>query len=74
MSYSFPPDVQQMVESHISSGHYQNEDEVLRDALRALTEEDEDVAAVRAAIDLWRAGDEGTPLAEAFEEIRSAVK
>ena len=73
MSYSFPPDVQHLVQARLSSGQYQSEDDVLRDALRALTEEDEDLAAVREAIDQWRAGDDGTPLAEAFDEIRRAI-
>ncbi len=72
MPYPFPSDVQQMVEARLSSGQYENEDDVLRDALRALTEVDDDLAAVREAIDEWRSGDEGTPLTEAFDEIRNA--
>jgi hypothetical protein len=45
-------------------------DEVPRDALRALFEENEDMHAVREAISEWRGGDSGTPLAAAFDEIR----
>lgn len=74
MSYAFPPDLQQLVAAQLSSGHYANEDELLREALRALSEEDEDLAAVREAIAEWRAGDQGTPLAEAFDEVRRAAE
>jgi len=70
MPYSFPLDVKKLVESHLASGRYSTEDDVLRDALRALSEEEEDIAAVRDAIDEWRAGDQGLPLVEAFDQIR----
>jgi len=68
--YPFPSDVQQLVNAHLASGRYSTEDDVLRDALRALTEEEEGLIAVREAIDEWRAGDEGIPLAEAFDRVR----
>lgn len=70
MPYPFPSDVQQLVESHLASGRYSTEDDVLRDALRALADEEDDLVAVREAIDEWRAGDEGTPLTEAFDQVR----
>ena len=38
MPYSFPADVKQIVDAHLASGRYSTEDEVLRDALRALAE------------------------------------
>jgi len=55
----------------MSSGKYASEDELLRVALQALSEEEEDLAAVRESIDDWRAGDPGVPLDEAFAAIRS---
>ena len=70
MPYSLPPDIEQMVKARLLSGQYENEEDVLRDALRAMAEADEDLAAVREAINEWRAGDAGTPLAAAFNEIR----
>jgi putative addiction module CopG family antidote len=70
MSYPFPPDLQKLLDARLASGHYSSDDDVLRDALRALNEEDEDLVAVRQAIDEWRAGDPGIPLAQAFDEIR----
>lgn len=43
----------------------------LRDVLLAL--EEEDLKGVKAAVAEWRAGDEGLPLKEAFNEIRSGL-
>ncbi|MGZ3471493.1 MAG: hypothetical protein ACXVA6_16120, partial [Isosphaeraceae bacterium] len=36
MPYSFPPDVNELVCAHMSSGKYASEDELLRAALQAL--------------------------------------
>jgi Arc/MetJ-type ribon-helix-helix transcriptional regulator len=54
----------------MSSGKYASEDELLRAALQALTEEEEDLAAVRESIGDWLAGDPGVPLESAFARIR----
>jgi putative addiction module CopG family antidote len=70
MHYSFPADLQELIAARLATGLYSTEDEVLREALRALSEQDEDLAAVQDAISEWRAGDMGTPLAAAFDEIR----
>ncbi len=70
MLYPFPPDLQKLIEARLASGQYSNEDEVLRDALRALTDEDEDLIAVREALAEWRAGDAGLPVSVAFEQVR----
>ena len=72
MLYPFPPDLKELIAARLATGNYSTEDELLRDALRALDEEDEDLAAVNDAIAEWRAGDRGTPLAEAFDEVRRA--
>jgi putative addiction module CopG family antidote len=72
MAYSFPPDLQKLIDARLASGIYSTEDEVLRDALRALMAEGDDLAAVREAISQWRGGDAGTPLAAAIGEIRRA--
>ncbi|MBI3468670.1 MAG: type II toxin-antitoxin system ParD family antitoxin [Planctomycetes bacterium] len=74
MSYPFPSDVQQLVAEQMAAGGYRSEDDVLRDALRALSEEQEDLHAVRNAIAEWRAGDEGVPLAKAFDAVRTNQK
>ena len=73
MHYSFPQ-TRELVAARLASGRYSTEDELLRDALRALEEEDEDLTAVRDAIAEWLAGDRGTPLAEAFDEVRRATE
>jgi|GEM_PF-966076 len=71
MPYSFPPDLNELVCEHMSSGKYASEDELLRAALQALTEEEEDLAAVRESISDWLAGDPGVPLDAAFAAIRA---
>jgi len=71
MPYSFPADVKELVCAHMSSGKYASEDELLRAALQALTEEEEDLAAIRESIGDWLAGDPGVPLESAFASIRA---
>jgi Arc/MetJ-type ribon-helix-helix transcriptional regulator len=70
MPYSFPPDVQQQIRDRLASGKYASEDEVLRDALDALSWEEQEKEAVGAALDALDAGDEGVGLAEAFAQVR----
>lgn len=67
MTYQLPPDVDQLVKSYVNAGIYHSEADVLRDALRALADEDQDLKAVRQAISELHAGDEGLPVDEAFE-------
>ena len=71
MPYRFPPDVKRLVAERMAAGKYVSEDDLLRDALRSLAEEQEDLRAVTDAVAELRAGDEGTPLREAFASIRS---
>jgi len=71
MSYAFPADLKDLVGEQIESGQYGSEDEVLRDALRALAEEQEDLAAVSEGIAEWRAGDSGVALDDALAAIRT---
>lgn len=70
MTYSFPPDIAQLVRDRMATGRYGSEDELLRNALQALSERDEDLDAIRAALAEWHSGDEGIPLDEAIEQIR----
>jgi len=70
MPYSFPPDVHELVCAHMSSGKYASEDELLRAALRALSEEEEDLATVRESTGDRLAGDPGVPVDRAFAAIR----
>lgn len=70
MPYPIPPDVQDLIAAQLATGRYQNEGEVLREALRALQEASDDAAAVQDAIDAWKAGDDGLPLDQAFDLVR----
>jgi putative addiction module CopG family antidote len=73
MAYPFPADVRRQVDDRLAVGSYATEDDVLRDALRALDEEDEDLEAVRAAVRELHSGDAGLPLDEAFDLARQAI-
>lgn len=70
MPYPIPRDVQDLIAAQLATGRYQNEDDVLREALRALQEASDDVTAVQDAIDAWKAGDDGLPLDQAFDSVR----
>jgi Arc/MetJ-type ribon-helix-helix transcriptional regulator len=70
MAYEFPPDVRRLIGQRMASGHYASEDELLREALHALGDDDADLEAIREAVSDMDAGDEGIPLDEAFANIR----
>ena len=72
MSIVVPHDVEVMVARQIASGRYRSDEEVLRSALQALEEIDGDYLAIQAAVDGWRRGEPGTPLADAFRQVREA--
>ncbi len=71
MPYPFPPDLQELVLKQMASGRYTSEDELLRSALRALEEDEQDLEAVRESLADWHAGDPGVPLADAFASVRA---
>ena len=70
MAHKFPPDVQDQLRQCMATGQYASEDDVLRDALRVLELQHEDVAAVKQAIADMEAGDRGKPFDEFVEEFR----
>ena len=70
MPYAFPRDVERLVETGMASGKYATEDDLLRDALSALSAESAELEAIGPAIAEWRAGDQGVPLAQAFDDVR----
>ena len=69
MSYQLPADLEQLVSEQIRLGPYRSADDVLRDALRALAERNQDLAAIQAGIDDMEAGNV-KPLSEVDAEIR----
>ena len=42
MSYQFPPDIDQRVKARMTDGAYQSEDDVLREAMDALEQREQD--------------------------------
>jgi Arc/MetJ-type ribon-helix-helix transcriptional regulator len=71
MTYPFPPDVVALVQQQMATGRFASEDELLREALQALLDADDDYTAIQEALDELEQGDEGLPIDEAFEQIKS---
>ena len=42
MSYQFPPDIEERLKARMSDGRYQSEDDVLREAMNALDQLEQD--------------------------------
>ena len=70
MAYQFPPDVDKLLKERMHEGQYASEDDVLRDALKALARESADFAAIQAGINDMEAG-RFKPLEEFDAEFRS---
>lgn len=70
MTYPFPADLQELVGRQMSTGRYSSEEDLLREALRALAADEEDLDAVREALAEWQAGDSGIDLDDAFAAVR----
>jgi putative addiction module CopG family antidote len=71
MSYNLPADLEQLLQDRLASGHYASEAEVLREALLSLADREDDLEAVRSAIDAMEAGDQGISVKDAFDLVRS---
>jgi Arc/MetJ-type ribon-helix-helix transcriptional regulator len=69
MAYTFPSDLQQSIQALLATGKYDSEDAVLRSAVAALRQREEDIAAIRAGIADMEAG-RYRPLAEVDAEFR----
>lgn len=74
MPYSFPADVQQLINQQMATGHFPSEEDLLRQALLALEENDADLVAIREAIADLEAGDQGMPLDEAFNNMDERIR
>ena len=64
-----PPDLDQQVKHYLSSGQYQTEEDVLRDALRALADEQAVLDDIRQGMEDLAAG-RGRPLEAVDTDIR----
>ncbi|QDU60554.1 hypothetical protein Pan216_13970 [Planctomycetes bacterium Pan216] len=69
MSYQFPDALQRIVSSRMKTGKYRDEDELLLDAFRALSDEEEDIAAINEAIGDWSADKPGSSRGSVFEAM-----
>ena len=74
MAYSFPSELQHLVNQQMATGHYNSEDDLLREALLALEEDDSDLIALREAVADYEAGDRGMPLDEVFSKIDERIQ
>ena len=70
MTYHFPADVEERVQTRMATGRYASEDEVLRDALDTLDTVEADAREVQVAIDAVQEGDAPVPLDQAFDALR----
>ena len=69
MPLQVSPELVATNEEEMVAGHYDSEEQLLREALIALREQREDLAAVQAGIDDWQGG-RTRPLDEVAAEIR----
>jgi Arc/MetJ-type ribon-helix-helix transcriptional regulator len=73
MSYPFPQDLQEIIAAKMSTGRYASEDDLLREAVRALGDDEANWQAIEEGLADYEAGDRGLPLAEAFETVKRSV-
>ena len=73
MSYSFPPEIDRLLQDRLSSGLYASEDEVLLEAMLALRDRDSTIAAVREGMADLEAGRVRT-LGEVDTEMRKKYR
>jgi predicted transcriptional regulator len=64
-----PPDLDQQVKRYLAAGQYQTEEEVLRDALRALADEHSVLGDIHQGLEDLEAG-RGRPLEEVDADFR----
>jgi predicted transcriptional regulator len=69
MTLQVSADVEQLIRVQMAAGHYQTEDDLLRDALLALADRSDDIAAIQEGLDDLVAG-RIHPLDEVDAEIR----
>lgn len=72
MTKQFSPEVEELIQRQMASGKYGSEDELMRQALSALAEENAELKVLEEALDAVEAGHPGVPLDEAFAALRKA--
>lgn len=73
MSFQLPPDLDDQVKERLATGQYESEDDVLRQALRALRWQEQETTAIQEGIDDMEAG-RVRPLRESDREYRDRHK
>ncbi len=71
MSQPYSAAVEQLLRARMATGRYASEDEVLVEALHSLDESDEELQAIEARLLSIDQGDEGVPLNQAFDHLRT---
>jgi putative addiction module CopG family antidote len=56
MAYQIPVDVEEQIQEQLATGGYSSQDDVLREALRALRWRNQEVAAIQEGIEDMEAG------------------
>ncbi len=74
MPYSFPADLQNLIKQQMATGQYNSEDELLRQALLALENDNSDLIAIQEAVADFEAGDRGMPLDDAFSTMDERIR
>jgi putative addiction module CopG family antidote len=69
MPYDLPADLRHEIEERMASGQYASEEDVLREAMRALKSRDEEIAAIQAGIDDMEGG-----RLRPFEEVDAEIR
>jgi len=73
MSFQFPADIQQSISAYVTGGTFQNEEEVLREAMRLLAQQQQDLASIQRGLEDI-ANDRTRPAEESNEEFRRIHK
>jgi Arc/MetJ-type ribon-helix-helix transcriptional regulator len=69
MSYTFPPEIRELIDQNMATGMYASEEDVLQAALHALRDYHATIADVRQGMVDYEQG-RGVPLSEAMADIR----
>jgi hypothetical protein len=72
MSYTFPPDIKQLIAKNMATGLYSSEDDVLQAALHILGDYHATIADIRQGEIDYEQG-RGQPLSEAMADIRKEL-
>jgi putative addiction module CopG family antidote len=71
MPIQLPPELETLVRNRMATGNYESEEDLIRRALVALENEEDDLRAVEQAIREWHEGDAGIPIDDAFAAVRA---